>query len=54
MKWTDRIRTLHVRTNADTPEDARVARDFGAEGIGLCRTGAHVLRAEVGSWPCER
>ncbi|HPG25786.1 MAG TPA: pyruvate, phosphate dikinase, partial [Myxococcota bacterium] len=38
MKWTDRIRTLHVRTNADTPDDARVARDFGAEGIGLCRT----------------
>jgi len=38
MKWTDRLRTLEVRTNADTPEDAIVARRFGAEGIGLCRT----------------
>ena len=38
MKWADRFRTLGVRTNADTPEDARVARGFGAEGIGLCRT----------------
>jgi pyruvate,orthophosphate dikinase len=38
MKWTDRMRTLKVRTNADTPEDAEVARRFGAEGIGLCRT----------------
>jgi pyruvate,orthophosphate dikinase len=38
MLWVDRIRALGVRTNADTPRDARVARDFGAEGIGLCRT----------------
>ncbi len=38
MKWTDRFRDLEVRTNADTPEDAAVARGFGAEGIGLCRT----------------
>ncbi len=38
MKWTDEIRRLKVRTNADTPEDAKRARDFGAEGIGLCRT----------------
>jgi pyruvate,orthophosphate dikinase len=38
MGWADEIRTLKVRTNADTPEDARVARKFGAEGIGLCRT----------------
>jgi pyruvate, orthophosphate dikinase len=38
MRWADKIRTLAVRTNADTPEDARVARAFGAEGIGLCRT----------------
>ncbi len=38
MEWADEIRTLKVRTNADTPEDARVARKFGAEGIGLCRT----------------
>ncbi|MBI3316047.1 MAG: pyruvate, phosphate dikinase, partial [Candidatus Omnitrophica bacterium] len=38
MTWADSIRTLKVRTNADTPEDSKVARDFGAEGIGLCRT----------------
>ena len=38
MKWVDQIRRLRVRTNADTPEDSRVAREFGAEGIGLTRT----------------
>jgi pyruvate, orthophosphate dikinase len=38
MKMVDRFRTIGVRTNADTPEDARVARSFGAEGIGLFRT----------------
>lgn len=38
MDWVDEIRTLGVRANADTPEDARVARNFGAEGIGLART----------------
>jgi len=38
MKWADRIRKVKVRTNADTPQDAAVAREFGAEGIGLCRT----------------
>jgi pyruvate,orthophosphate dikinase len=38
MKWSDEVRKLDVRTNADTPHDAKVARDFGAEGIGLCRT----------------
>ncbi|HVS71809.1 MAG TPA: pyruvate, phosphate dikinase [Phycisphaerae bacterium] len=38
MSWADKTRTLKVRTNADTPNDAQVARDFGAEGIGLCRT----------------
>ncbi|MBW2315828.1 MAG: pyruvate, phosphate dikinase [Deltaproteobacteria bacterium] len=38
MRWADRRRTLRVRTNADTPNDAKVAREFGAEGIGLCRT----------------
>jgi len=38
MKWADETRKLGVRTNADTPKDARVAREFGAEGIGLCRT----------------
>jgi pyruvate,orthophosphate dikinase len=38
MGWADKYRTLKVRTNADTPEDAQRARDFGAQGIGLCRT----------------
>ena len=38
MSWADSIRRLKVRTNADTPKDALVARKFGAEGIGLCRT----------------
>jgi len=38
MEWVDAARTLGVRTNADTPKDAAVARTFGAEGIGLCRT----------------
>jgi pyruvate,orthophosphate dikinase len=38
MEWADKFRRLRVRTNADTPEDAAVARTFGAEGIGLCRT----------------
>src|SRR5277367_2602273 len=38
MEWADEIRKLRVRTNADTPHDARKARAFGAEGIGLCRT----------------
>jgi pyruvate, orthophosphate dikinase len=38
LKWADKIRRLKVRTNADTPRDARVAREMGAEGIGLCRT----------------
>lgn len=38
LKWADQIRTLKVRTNAETPNDALTARKFGAEGIGLCRT----------------
>ena len=38
MAWADSYRTLKVRTNADTPRDAKQARSFGAEGIGLCRT----------------
>jgi pyruvate,orthophosphate dikinase len=38
MGWVDEVRRLRVRTNADTPADARTARAFGAEGIGLCRT----------------
>jgi pyruvate, orthophosphate dikinase len=38
LGWADEIRTLKVRANADTPRDARIARGFGAQGIGLCRT----------------
>lgn len=38
MEWADGIRTLKIRTNADTPRDAKKAREYGAEGIGLCRT----------------
>ena len=38
MEWADAVRKLGVRTNADTPKDARKAKEFGAEGIGLCRT----------------
>jgi pyruvate,orthophosphate dikinase len=45
MEWVDSVRRLKVRTNADTPTDARTARNFGAEGIGLCRT-EHMFFAE--------
>jgi len=38
MNWADKFRTMRVRANAETPEDAKVACEFGAEGIGLCRT----------------
>ncbi|HEY0529323.1 MAG TPA: pyruvate, phosphate dikinase, partial [Gemmatimonadaceae bacterium] len=38
LGWADEVRTLGVRANADTPRDARIARSFGAQGIGLCRT----------------
>ncbi|MBI4634476.1 MAG: pyruvate, phosphate dikinase [Deltaproteobacteria bacterium] len=45
MKWADAVRTMGVRANADIPRDARMARQFGAEGIGLCRT-EHMFFAE--------
>ena len=45
LEWSDEIRRLGVRANADTPEDARRARELGAEGIGLCRT-EHMFMAE--------
>ena len=38
MNWADKFRKLKVRTNSETPADTKIARDFGAEGIGLCRT----------------
>ena len=43
MGWVDEVRTMGVRTNAETPEDAKTAVKFGAEGIGLCRTEPHVF-----------
>ncbi|AHM57385.1 pyruvate, phosphate dikinase PpdK [Peptoclostridium acidaminophilum DSM 3953] len=46
MTWVDGMRKLKVRTNADTPKDARIAVDFGAEGIGLCRTEHMFFEAE--------
>ena len=46
MGWADGARRMKVRTNADTPHDARTARDFGAEGIGLCRTEHMFFEAE--------
>jgi len=45
LSWADEVRKLKVRANADTPHDAKVARDFGAEGIGLCRT-EHMFMAQ--------
>jgi pyruvate, orthophosphate dikinase len=45
LEWADEIRRLGVRANADTPEDAKRARELGAEGIGLCRT-EHMFMAE--------
>ena len=45
MKLADKYRKLKIRTNADTPHDSDVARKFGAEGIGLCRT-EHMFFAE--------
>jgi len=45
LEWADEIRRLKVRANADTPDDAAKAREFGAEGIGLCRT-EHMFMAE--------
>lgn len=45
LGWADQVRTLQVRTNADNPEDSAKAREFGAEGIGLCRT-EHMFMAQ--------
>ena len=45
MEWSDQVRRLHIRTNADTPEDVELAIKFGAEGVGLCRT-EHMFFAE--------
>ena len=53
MKWADSFRKIRVRTNADTPADARRARSFGAEGIGLFRT-EHMFYGEGSAEPLER
>ncbi len=53
MGWVDRYRNLGVRTNADTPADAQLAIDFGAEGIGLCRT-EHMFFGEERIWAVRR
>jgi pyruvate, orthophosphate dikinase len=45
MGWADSVRRMKVRTNAETPNDARAAREFGAEGIGLCRTARRARQA---------
>jgi pyruvate,orthophosphate dikinase len=50
LVWADKFRTLRVRTNADTPQDAKRAREFGAEGIGLCRT-EHMFFEGERIWP---
>ncbi|HET6349530.1 MAG TPA: pyruvate, phosphate dikinase [Candidatus Krumholzibacteria bacterium] len=50
MHWVDAARRLRVRANADTPEDARTARKFGAEGIGLCRTEHMFFREDRIDW----
>jgi len=53
MKWADEFRKLGVRTNADTPHDSVVARKFGAEGIGLCRTEHMFFEADRIRWVRE-
>ncbi len=53
MQICDQVRRLGIRTNADTPEDARRARDFGAEGIGLCRT-EHMFFEGERIWPVRQ
>jgi pyruvate, orthophosphate dikinase len=53
MKWADEYRKLDVRTNADTPHDSEVARKFGAQGIGLCRTEHMFFEADRIRWVRE-
>ena len=54
MGWADKRRRLKVRANADTPQDATRAREFGAQGIGLCRTEHHVPRGRPASRSCRQ
>ncbi len=53
MQWSDNFRTLGIRTNADTPGDSKRAREFGAEGIGLCRT-EHMFFEGDRIWPVRQ
>ena len=53
MSWADEIRTLKIRTNADNPRDAKQAVEFGAEGIGLCRT-EHMFFEEEQDPGCKK
>ena len=52
LSWADKYRRLGVRANADYPQDARRARDYGAEGIGLCRT-EHMFFQSSGCRSCS-
>ena len=54
LGWADELRRLKVRANADTPEDAAKAREFGAEGIGLCRTEHMFMAEEPPAGSCAR
>jgi pyruvate,orthophosphate dikinase len=54
MKWADGIRRLKVHTNAETPDDCRTAREFGAEGIGLCRTEHMFFESDPTKWRAAR
>jgi pyruvate,orthophosphate dikinase len=47
LSWADSYRRMHVLANAETIEDVKKAKEMGAEGIGLCRTGAYVLFVAV-------
>ena len=53
MSWADSFRKLKVRTNSETPKDTKTAKDFGAEGIGLCRT-EHMFFDEEKNFVCKR
>ena len=54
LGWADDVRRLRVRANADTPEDAAKAREFGAEGIGLCRTEHMFMARGAPARSCRR
>ena len=53
MDLAEKYTRMYVRTNADTPNDAKAARNFGAKGVGLCRT-EHMFLKETVSMPCAK